>query len=57
MSAADKSAAKRTYCENQIKKIGEKIGKLDAKDKASPVRKARLISATKKWMRLAHRAA
>lgn len=49
-------ATLRIYAESQIKKIGEKIAKLDPEDKASPARKARLISATKKWMRLAQRA-
>jgi hypothetical protein len=49
------SVPSRAYAESQIKKIGEKIAKLDAKDKATPARKARLVSASKKWMRLAHR--
>ena len=45
----------RAYAESQIKKIGDKIAKLDAKDQASPARARRLISASKKWMRLAAR--
>lgn len=49
------SVPSRAYAESQIRKIGEKIAKLDAKDKAAPGRKARLVSASKKWMRLAHR--
>ncbi len=49
-------AAIRAYADSQIKKLGEKIAKLDAKDKAGPARKARLISAAKKWQRLASRA-
>lgn len=50
------AAAIRTYAGSQIKKLGEKIAKLDAKDKASPARKARMISAAKKWQRLSARA-
>lgn len=42
------ATANRAYAESQIKKIGDKIAKLDAKDKASPARKARLISASRK---------
>lgn len=50
------AAAIRAYADSQIRKIGEKIAKLDAKNAASPARKARLISASKKWQRLSARA-
>ncbi|MGQ0676679.1 MAG: hypothetical protein ACT4N4_11415 [Rhodospirillales bacterium] len=50
------AAPNRAYADSQIGKIADKIAKLDAKDKASPARKARLIAASKKWQRLSARA-
>lgn len=48
------AAAISTYADSQIKKIAEKLGKIDAKDKDAAARRARLASACMKWMRLKH---
>lgn len=50
------AAAIKSYAEHQLKRIENRIAKLDRKDPASRAAEARLASACLKWVRLINHA-
>ncbi len=50
------AAAIKTYAETQMKKIGEKVAKLEGKGPEIEVKRARLASASRKWIQAIYHA-
>ena len=50
-------AARKTYAETQIKKINEKIAKIEGKDRDAVRKRARLASSCLKWLRHSYKTA
>ena len=44
------AAAIKTFAQNQIKKIGDKVAKLEGKGAEVEAKRARLASASRKWV-------
>ncbi len=50
------AAAMKSYAEHQLKRIENRIAKLDLKEKEGRVKQARLASACLKWVRVINHA-
>jgi len=50
------AAAIKSYAAHQLKRIENRVAKLDPKDPASRVKQARLASACLKWVRMSNHA-
>ena len=50
------AAAIKTYAETQMKKIGDKVAKLEGKGVEVEAKRARLASASRKWVQAIYNA-
>ena len=50
------AAAIKTFAQNQIKKIGDKVAKLEGKGVEVESKRARLASASRKWVQAIYNA-
>lgn len=50
------AAAIKTFADNQLKKIGEKVAKLEGKGPEVEAKRARLASASRKWVQAIYNA-